>query len=561
MEGKNHMNKTKLLTAVFLSFSLMFACSTKTEKRVAERLEKEIVPVIEKDLARFSVPGLSMAVVADGKIVWKKGFGYQDREQNIAATPETVYRVGSISKLFNAIAIMQQLEKGHADLDADIKTYLPYLEFENPFDKPAIVTLRHLLSHKAGILRECPIGHYFDDTEPSLEDTVKSMVGTPFIYQPGLKTKYSNIGVGIAGHILEVLADMDFASYQKEHILEPLNMSSSSFLLEEFIKEKVAKGYMRDLKGRQWEAPHFRFGHLSASNLYSNVIDLSKFMNLIFDEGKPVLKSDSLNRMLSVQFTEQKDASGVGLGFFMSKIHNFRTVGHSGAVYGFSSNLLVIPEKKIGVVVLNNLDGANGINSKIVFNSLGIALEEITGKKILDVSDSVKISSTELKKYQGRYERNGRPAWLTLRNEALFYEPYGTRKQLTPLSKTEFITEDPLGYGERIRILDDQGEIKGIEVNDRLFEKTTEMPEQNFPEWNKFIGDYGPDYNIMNVYVKDGKLTVLIEWFYEYPLESLGDSIFKFPDYGLYMDEKLIFREEGQTVNAHVGLVLFNRRR
>ena len=265
--------------------------------------------------------------------------------------------------------------------------------------------------------------------------------------------------------------------------------------------------------------------------------------------------------MFSVQFEDQKNASGFGLGFFISKMHNFQTVGHSGAVYGFSSNLLVIPEKKLGIVVLNNLDGANGFNSKIVSHSLGIALEEITGKKILELPDSVDISITLLKKYQGRFERNGIPARLTVRDEALFYEPYGTRKQLTPLSETEFITDDLLGYGERIRILKEEDEINGIEVNDRFFKKIKVLPEQDFSQWNKFLGDYGPDYNIMNLFVKDGKLTVLIEWFYEYPLEPLGKSKFKFPDYGLYMDEEFIFKEENNKINAQVGPVLFMRRR
>ena len=556
------MKRLKFLIIFFLSLSQAFASSKAIEKQITERLEKEIVPIIEKDITRFNVPGLSMAVVVDGKILWMKGFGHRDREKRIPATPETVYRVGSLSKLFNATAIMQQEEKGKVDIDADIKKYLPYLDFKNPFDRPASVTLRHLLSHRTGILRECPVGNYFDNTEPSLEDTVKSMVGTTFVYPPGMKTKYSNIGVGIAGHILEKLTGMDFAHYQKEFILKPLNMNSSSFLPEDFIIEKVAKGYMRDLEGKQWEAPHFRFGFLPAGNLYSNVIDLSKFMNFIFENGKPLLKSETLNQMLKVQFQKDEDASGFGLGFYISEMHNFRTLGHGGAVYGFSSNIRIIPEEKLGVVVLNNLDGANGFNRKIVFNSLGIALEEKTGKKILKAPGSVEISLSDLKKYEGRYERNGLPVWLVMRDENLYYEPYGTRKQLVPVSKKEFITDDLMGYGETITILKEKDEVKGIEINNRHYEKTKEIAEKGLSAWKKLIGDYGPDYNIMNVYVKDGKLTVLIEWFYEYPLQPLEGLRFKFPDFGLYMDEEVVFKEkEGQMTEADVGPVIFKRRK
>jgi CubicO group peptidase (beta-lactamase class C family) len=563
MEGGKSMRRAAISVGVFLSLALVFSCQTPPEQKITRRLDDEVVPLIKKDMARFDIPGLSVAVLAEGEIVWEKGFGFRDRECNLPANPETVYRVGSISKLFNAVAIMQQVEKGYVDLDEDILTYLPWLRFDNPFDKPAVVTLRHLLSHKAGILRECAVGHYFDDSEPSMEATARSMAGTPLVYFPGSRTKYSNIGVGIAGHVLEVKTGMDFAAYQKDQVLKPLHMSSSSFLAEDFITEKAAKGYMRDLDGNQWEAPHFRFGHLPASNLYSNVQDLSAFMKCIFAGGKPVLESDTLRSMLTVQFDDREDATGVGLGFFISKIHGYRAVGHSGAVYGFSSNLLAVPDEKVGVVALNNLDGANGFNSKIVSRALAVALEEITGRGIADENGpgTVGISSEKLAGYRGRYERNGNPVWLTYKDNALYYQPYGTRKLLTPVSQTEFISDDPMGFGERIKILEEDNEVKGIEVNGRLFEKTAELPERTFPKWQRFIGDYGPDFNIMNVYVKDGKLTVLIEWFYEYPLIPVGDSQFKFPDYGLYMDEELEFLKEGDAVDALVGPVLFKRRR
>lgn len=558
------MKKLRFLIVFFLLFSLTFAVSEVIEKNITERFEKEVVPIIEKDRARLNVPGLSIAVVSEGKIVWKRGFGYQNREERIPATPETIYRVGSISKLFNAIGIMLQQENGKLDIDADLKKYLPHMDFKNPFDKPATITLRHFLSHRAGILRECPVGHYFDDTEPSIEETAKSMIGTILVYPPGLKTKYSNVGVGIAGHVLEKVTKKDFAEYQKEFLLKPLAMNSSSFLPESFLKEKIAKGYMRDLDDKQWEAPHFRFGYLPAANLYSTVIDLSKFINFIFNEGKPLLKNETFKEMLTVQFVDKKVSSGFGLGFSISKIHAFQSVGHSGAVYGFSSNLITIPEKKLGVIVLNNLDGANGFNFKIGFIALGIALEEKTGKKILNLPEKYEISPSELRKYEGKYERNGFPVWLVLRKGKLYYEPYGTRKQMSPISQTEFITDDLLGYGERIKIVEEDGKLKGIKINKRFYEKADEIEskESCFPcSWEKLIGDYGPDYNIMKVYEKDGRLTVLIEWFYEYPLEPIEGLRFKFPDYGLYNDEEFIFIEEdGKVVEALVGPVGFKRR-
>ena len=533
------------------------------ETNIRHRIEKDLSPIIKADLVRLHLPGLSIALVMDGDIVWTRGFGFADREKKIPATPKTVYRVGSISKLFNAIAIMQQQEKGKLDIDADLREYLPYLDFKNPFDKPAVVTLRHLLSHRAGIWRECPVGNYFDNTELSLEETVKSMSGTILVYPPGFKTKYSNIGVGIAGHVLEKVTKKDFTDCQKELVLKPLDMSSSSFLRENFMNNKIANGYMRDLEGKQWEAPHFRFGYLPAANLYSTVIDFSKFINFVLNEGKPILNSETFKEMLTVQFTDKKDSLGFGLGFSISKIHNLRSVGHGGAVYGFSSNLMIIPEKKLGIVICNNLDGANGFNYKIIYILSGIVLEEKTGQKILSIPKTIEISQPEVKKYEGKYERNGVPVWLILRNEKFYYKSYGIRKQLSQLSKKEFITDDLTGYGEKISI-EENGSVKGVYINRNFYKKAneTEREKLSIPLlWNRLIGEYGPDYNIMKVYEKDGKLTVLIEWFYEYPLDHVEGLKFKFPDYGLYMDEEIVFKEKnGKIVEAIVGPVSFKRR-
>ena len=557
--GRNIMKRFTFALALLLCVPQIFASSPIAGEKIAQRLDKEIVPIIEKDMARLNIPGLSAAVVLDGQIIWKKGIGYADREKKIKATPDTVYRIASISKLFNAVAIMQLLEKGKLDINADIKKYLPYMHFENPFDKPAVITVRHLLCHRADILRESPVGNYFDDNEPALEETVKSMIGTSFVYPPGTRTKYSNIGVGIAGHILEKTAGQDFAEYQKQFVLKPLCMNTSSFLAEDFIKGKLAKGYMRNLDGRQWEAPHFRFGYLPAANLYSNVIDLAKFANFIFNEGRPLLKKQTLKEMTTVQFTEEQDASGFGLGFSVSKTYGIKTVRHGGALYGFSSTFKVIPEKKLAAIVLVNLDCAGGFKKKIADFALGVALEEMTGKKILNIPTFIESSTAELKRYEGKYERNGSPVWLALRKGVLCYEPYGPRKELSQISKAEFLTNGYEGYGEKVTMVEEKGKVIGIKINGDFYKRAEEINIKT--KWAKLTGEYGPDFNVMKVYEKDGKLTVLIEWFYEYPLEHLEGLCFAFGDYGLYHGEELLFKQsEGKIIGAMVGRVSFKKR-
>ena len=133
-----------------------------------------IARFIDHEIADKQIPALSIAVVQDGRIVWSRAFG--------SAKPDTVWRVGSISKLFTDIAVMQLVERGKIDIDAPLATYLP--------DFKQSITLRQIMAHRAGLLREPPIGHYFDPSEPGMEATAKSMAPTSVVYTPGTHTKY-----------------------------------------------------------------------------------------------------------------------------------------------------------------------------------------------------------------------------------------------------------------------------------------------------------------------------------------------------------------------------------
>ena len=131
---------------------------------------------IEREMRDKGIPALSIALVDGADVVWSRGFGVERTSPQTPATANTVYRVGSVSKLFTDIGVMQLVERGAIDLDAPVQRYIPTFRPRNPFGVP--VTLRQLMSHHSGLVREPPVGHYFDDRSPTLVATVASLIGT-----------------------------------------------------------------------------------------------------------------------------------------------------------------------------------------------------------------------------------------------------------------------------------------------------------------------------------------------------------------------------------------------
>ena len=201
-----------------------------------------VLPALEEDIRRemsdWNIGGIAVALVDDQRVVYAAGFGEAKRD--------SVFRVGSISKLFNAIAVMQQVEAGKLDLDAPLSADVLPL---NPFPGAPAVTLRQILCHRSGLQRESPIGGYFDDSQPGLKATVASVRGCVLATLPGEKTRYSNVAPSIAGRLVERASGQPFESYQRQHVLGPLNMTSSAWTLARAARKRIVRSHMRAADG------------------------------------------------------------------------------------------------------------------------------------------------------------------------------------------------------------------------------------------------------------------------------------------------------------------------
>lgn len=332
---------------------------------------KPAIDVLERFIAHEmtdkDLPALSIALVDDQQIVWAKGFGFADPVKKVPATAETVYRVGSVSKLFTDIAVMQLVEQGKLDLDAPITRYLPNFRPRNPFGKA--ITLRQLMSHRSGLVREPPVGNYFETTEPSLARTIASLNKTELVYSPESRVKYSNAAIAAVGYVLEKTQKEPFAQYLKRSVLDPLGLDDSSFEPTPSITKDLAKAQMWTVDGRVFEAPTFQLGMSPAGSMYTTVSDMGRFMSALFAGGQGskgrMLKSSTLHEMWTPQFAPAGQKTGYGIGFGIGELEGRRSIGHGGAIYGFATSLKALPDEKLGVVVVTTKDSANAVTNRV----------------------------------------------------------------------------------------------------------------------------------------------------------------------------------------------------
>ena len=517
-------------------------------------------PFIQQQMQEKGLPALSIAIIDDQQIVWAQGFGMADPKAKIPATADTVYRIGSVSKLFTDIAIMQQVERGELNLDAPITEYLPDFHPRNPFNSP--ITLRQLMSHRSGLLREPPVGNYFETTQPTLAATVGILNDTELVYAPNTHTKYSNAAIAVVGYVLETRSHQPFADYLKTAVLNPMGLRHSSFQPDPTIVANLAKAEMWTYDGLHFEAPTFQLGMAPAGSMYSTVKDLGRFASVLLARGKTengvMLKAETLDQMWSPQFPNP-GGRVFGLGFQVRALDGHRLVGHGGAIYGFATTLDLLPEDKVAVVVFATKDAVNAVTERIGEETLRLVLAHREGRPLALPAVTGAVPVELGRRLAGRYG-NG--------DEAVELEYLGGHLSLRKVSGGEqlelrtlgddLIADGPVGYGLKVTPM-----AEGIRIDSKTLAKvSTPMPPPVPEKWRGLIGEYGWDHDILYVFEKDGRLNVLIEWMEFDALTQVSDDVFKFPTSGLYDGEKAAFTRDtsGTATQVQVSGVVFKRR-
>jgi CubicO group peptidase (beta-lactamase class C family)/D-alanyl-D-alanine dipeptidase len=516
---------------------------------------------VRHEMADKNLPGVAIALVDDQKVVWQQTYDQGGSQAQSPLASDTVFRVGSVSKLFTDIAVMQLVERGELDLDAPVTRYLPDFQPRNPFNKA--ITLRQLMSHRSGLVREPPVGNYFDDSSPTLADTVKSLNQTEVVYSPETRIKYSNAGIATVGYVLEATQKTPFAKYLEQSLLGPLGMKSSGFEPTPEINKHLAKAQMWTVFGKTFDAPTFQLGMSPAGSMYTTVGDLSRFLSAIFaaEANAPgaVLKRETLEKMWTPQFAPAGQKNGIGLGFFVSEMDGHRKVEHGGAIYGFSTEFSALPDDRLGVVVVTTKDFSNGVTTRIADAALKAMLAARDGKSVPKPETTTPIEAATAKKVAGRYKSGGKGFDLIERggNLSIFNLDGGFDTRLRSLGG-QFVTDAPFAFGTPVPSTG-----KRIAVNNKTFDRVeVAKPSPVSEKLRPMVGEYGPDYDILYILEREGRLWALIEQFEYDPLEEVSADTFKFPDRGLYAGERLTFKRDstGRVTGVVAANVAFKRR-
>jgi CubicO group peptidase (beta-lactamase class C family) len=315
-------------------------------------------------IADHHVPGLSLAVVVDGRVALAEGYGLADIENDVPATADTVYRIASVSKPVTATAAMKLVEAGKLDLDAPMQKYCPAFPA-----KQWTMTTRQLLTHQSGIR------DYRDDAESintrhykSINEALNQFAGDPLQFEPGTKMQYTSYGYIVLGCVIEGASSESYDSYMRQAVFEPSHMTVTRLDDVFAIIPHRAHGYVAGPDGTLQNAIFVDVSNKPpGSGINSSANDMGNFVAALY-AGQLVSKA-SLARMLTPANTRDGKPTIYGFGFFLGgpvgNYHGIAEVGHGGDQQGYSSVLYLLPEKKFGVVALTNIEGQNNSSDLI----------------------------------------------------------------------------------------------------------------------------------------------------------------------------------------------------
>lgn len=379
----NDMNK------LYFLLSFLWIVCTYGQSKEDVQLEKKLDELLSSKF-RTSEPGCEILVAKKGEIVYKKAFGSANLELNVPIKPEMVFKLGSITKQFTAVAILQLVEQGKISLQDSLQKFVP--DFPSNSKK---ITIENLLTHTSGIRDYMQI----DYPEPNLErrdfdpkELIDRFKNFPLEFEPGTKYKYSNSGYFLLGYIIEKVSGKSYKAYLQENILKPLNLNHIYFDTSNNIIPNRVNGYRKE--GAEFKNADYWSMTIAyaAGELISNVDDLLKWNKGLY--SYKILKKETLEKAFVPFKLKDGSMTEYGYGWILKNINGIKSIEHGGAITGFLSTEIYFPKEDVFVAALFNCECAPKDELSVDITSLAL------GKTF---QNEVKIDDTLLNEYIGTY--------------------------------------------------------------------------------------------------------------------------------------------------------------
>lgn len=404
---------------------------------------------IPTELRNGNVKGVSIAVVDDQRTILAKGYGMADEANVIPASADTVYRVGSISKLLTATEVMRHVGHGEIDIDGSLSAQLPGFMIKNRFADTKPITVRSLLAHHSGLPSDYLKGMWLPDPV-DLTRLQALLQDESLTAAPQTQYKYSNLDYSMLGRLIEVNRKTSFANAMELDLLQPLGMTHSWFDRTAQLKRPYAKGY---INGKEASPAGIR--DEPAGGLLSSSNDLARFVKFVFADGKAggnsLVEASMMQTMFVPQFSDQPVDFGhlVGLGWMLNGVDvpGAGTIAwHTGNYPGYFGAILISRPHKLGVIILANADEAKNFVLDAGLKALKAAIEAKQGESLPKAeapisAKRVNLLQQEIAQYAGDYVIFGNLSKITNEGNQLSVDMLDNKLDLIPVSQNRFVLQ------------------------------------------------------------------------------------------------------------------------
>ncbi len=401
---------------------------------------EESIDEIFKDYNAITKPGASVAVIKNGEIVFKKGYGSANMEYDIPVTPSTIFHVASVSKQFTVYSILLLADQGKLSLDDDIRKYIP----EVP-DFGKLITLRHLATHTSGIRDQWDLlsmAGWRNDDVITKEHILKLVAKQKTLnFEPGAEYNYCNTGFTLLAEVVARISGKSFCQFTKDNIFEPLQMTNSQFYDDhERIVRNRAYSYEPTKSG--YKKSVLSFANVGATSLFTTVEDISLWghhLNRPSAQIKPIVE-----QMNTLAVLNNGKTFGGAYGQFVTPYKGLKQIQHGGADAGYRSYLGRFPDQDLAVSVFSNFGNSRPAGLSLQVADLFLAAEMDTSKDVKKVKSpkTISLNSKELAAFENHFwnEQSSLSRRIYVKNDTLRYNRGGTNETpLAPIAKNKFM--------------------------------------------------------------------------------------------------------------------------